>query len=195
MRNYFLLLFTTTLLLSNCTSVKKLKMNSNKILLKYDKALGDSLKVSILTIPTCDIWNKDRDDFIMMIEDYKAKNEIVRTKSNNTATGFTITGTVIGVGGGVYGLFSNTEPKGAAITSLITGALTGLFGSLNLQKKSERASTCSDFLNVILLDFRAYWGVARCPSNENEFKTYLTAKDEIIERLKGMKCFGLPSSQ
>ena len=138
---------------------------------------------------------KDLDEFVKMIEEYKMKNEVAGKRANRTSIGFTVSGTIIGVGGGIYGLFSNSEPKGAAVTSIVAGALTGLVGSLNIQKKAERANSCDDFLNIILLDYKAYWGPARCPRNEAEFQTYLESKNDIINKLKEMKCFGLSNNQ
>jgi hypothetical protein len=183
---------------SSCSINKSLVNLQNNTLMNYQ----DTLKVTVSKIdsgienkiPSCEIWNIDRNDFILMIKDYKDKNEIIRKKSHRAGNFFTIAGTTLGVGGGIYGLFSDSEPKGAAVTSLITGALTGLVGSLNLEKKAERANTCSDFLDGMMLDFAARWGAARCPRNEFEFKAYLSAKDAIIESLKSMRCYGLPAS-
>lgn len=170
----------------------------NKSLLAYQRSLITEIKKidnnDDVKVPTCEIWNTDRTDFIVMIKEYKDKNEEVRKKSAKTNSFFVITGTAVGVGGGIYGLFSNGDTKGTAVTSLIAGSLTGLVGSLNLEKKAERANTCSDFLDGMMLDFGARWGVARCPRNEEEFKAYLSAKDAIIESLKSMKCYGLPAT-
>ncbi|WP_278021080.1 hypothetical protein [Flavobacterium ginsengisoli] len=81
--------------------------------------------------------------------------------------------------------------KEQALTSLIAGSLTGLVGSLNLEKKAERANTCSDFLDGIMLDFAGRWGDTRCPETKQELSDYLSAKDALIESLKSMKCYGL----
>jgi len=143
-------------------------------------------------IKSCTTWLQDKDQFVSLIKEYKSNNEIIRRNSSKSKSAFIITGTTIGLGGGIYGLFANSEPKGAAITSMVTGALTALVGSLNIERKSERSNACSDFLNGILLDFDIYWGIARCPTNNKELEGYLKSKDSVIESLKSMKCYGLP---
>jgi hypothetical protein len=195
MKKYFsifvLLIFSLSKGNSQEATSRFSKSVGNEMILDYSSMLKDSLETPALTIPTNVVWEKDRNDFVSMIEAFIFKNESIRKKSSNSYTGFTIAGTVVGVGGGIYGLFSNSEPKGAAFTSLIVGALTGLLGTLNLQKKTERAFACSDYLQGIIMDFKIYWGVARCPGTQDELKTYLKAKDQIIASLKNMKCYGL----
>ncbi len=166
-------------------------------ILNYESVLLDSIAILASTgeapLPPFERWQADRNSFIAMIKDYERKNELIRRKAGKTNTGFVISGSVIGLGGGIYGLVSENEPKGAAVTSLISGALTALVASLNLQRKSERAYQCSEFLQSILLDYEAYWGDIRYPSSQEDLIEYLKSKDDIINRLKEMKCFGLPA--
>lgn len=162
----FYWIILSTIILTSCASVKATRLR-NDVLLNYQ----DSVKVVIEKIengaqnavPPFEVWNTDRNEFIAMIKDYKDRNEIIRRKSQKAGNFFTISGTALGVSGGIYGLFSDSEPKGAAVTSLVTGALTGLVGSMHLEKKAERANTCSDFLDGIMLDFAARWGCSKIP--------------------------------
>lgn len=164
----------------------------NKEILNIDRLLEiDSTKN--VDIPSCGVWLDDKRQFVEMIKEYKAQNETLRKKSNKWKNTFIVSGAIIGLGGGIYGLLSQSEPKGAAITSLVSGSLTGILGSLNIENKGLRSKVCSEFLNGILLDYDVFWGPTRCPNNANELRIYLKSKDDIIESLKSMKCYGIDS--
>lgn len=186
-----------TILLTSCVSSKSnkvLESEAESLLLMYENELEFKIvgveKSNKSEVPSCETWLQDKNKFVEVIQEYKSKNEIVRRKSKKYSNAFIISGSTIGLGGGIYGLFSNSEPKGAAITSMVTGALTALVGTLNIDKNIERSNTCSDFLNIIMLDFDSYWGIARCPKDNKELAVYLKSQKDIIESLKAMKCFG-----
>ncbi|WP_278021081.1 hypothetical protein [Flavobacterium ginsengisoli] len=112
-------LFVAISTFSSCSPTKSFTNNQNSILLDYQKSLKTEItnltNNNLVSTRDCKIWEKDRNDFILMVKEYKDKNEIVRKKSNKAGTAFVITGTVVGVGGGIYGLFSDGDTKGASI--------------------------------------------------------------------------------
>lgn len=156
----------------------------------------DSLNTSVTRavpapLPSLQVWTADKDQFLKIINDYKITNEERRVRLNNAAGAFIIGGTGIGLGGGVYGLFTEDEPKGAALTSMVAGALTGIAASLNVYKRAERAKVCANFLNEVYADFGGWWGPVMHPQTDDDLKKYLQAKKDILDQLKVMKCYGI----
>lgn len=143
-----------------------------------------------IALPTCNEYKEDVDSFVKDIESYIASNRTTLNSTKKLSNGLTIGSTIIGVGGGAYGLFSNGEQKGAALTSLVAGAITGLIGTFAPAKKIETGSACSEFLNTIKIQFKNYWSAVNCPTTQAEWDTYKSAKKEIIDQMVKMKCYG-----
>lgn len=184
------------LVITSCSTSKSVSYLKKGVSSEIDNNIEETTtKINILdlgaksTLPSLNEWKKDRDDFILKIEDYLDKNSLIRVKSRKTNNGITIAGTAIGVGGGVYGLVSENQDITTNITSMLVGGLTTVVSTLDLEKKEERGDNCNEFLNIILLDFKYRWSDIMYPNTENELKLYLKEKNQIMERIKKMKCF------
>jgi hypothetical protein len=171
------LLVLLAVLFSNCSATRNYKSL-------------DTSDIAPSSVPPIDSWKADRDKFINSIKGYVDKNKRVSKSARRWSNFLTISTSVVGLGGGMYGLFNENEPKGPAVTSLVGGALTGFIGSLKLDKRSERATFCNQFLNDMIIRFSSDWGDTDYPQTLEEFRNYKNAKNAIATLLIENKCYG-----
>ena len=190
-----ILLSVLSIFLLSCSSTNSIrgikKVNEkeiNKNLEEYSE-VKDSISKGEKILPSKEEWLADRNEFTNKIQEYLDDNKEIKDKSRKTNNFLTISGTGIGVLGGLYGFTNDNEEVITSLSSIVVGGLTTVISTLNLKKRQERAESCNDFLNIILLDFKFKWGEVAYPRTEDELKNYITAKDEIINRIKEMKCF------
>lgn len=170
-----LLLLPSFWIISACSSPKIVPLNFNLFPQKNS-----------LTTPTCEEFGQIVRTKIAQIDVILMQHEAPLKKNKKWANGLTIGGSVVGLGGGLYGVFSNNEQKGAAVTSLLSGTVTGLVAVFS-SKNNDRMSECIQYLNETKFRYTTKWSV--CPKTPEEWKIFNDEQDQISNKLKDLGCF------
>lgn len=172
-------------LLLGCAKTSKIttRNKANELNTKFSRPDGQR---ALAVRPPKEEWAKENEDFIAIVNEYRTRNQELLKKRKASSLGFTVSGAVVGLGGGIYGVADKGNDKVASITSLITGALTTLLGSLSIQKNIESSSECSGLLEGIHLSFKS----ETYPADDTAYDAYLSRRDEAVSSIKTSKCFG-----
>ena len=167
-----------------------LSYSASKMFSEYSNLIKDSLKKPLLVIPDRSAWEKDRDDFIKMIENYFLTNDLIisrdegihketqkkRYKSDKYSSPVNTNGNAF-----------QGNPKAAIFLALVIGTITGIYGVLHNEEKQPTPPPGKISPEKLFLDFKAYWSLARNPATQEEFRSYLNAKDHVLASLQIQK--------
>lgn len=185
MKTLNLTCFFIAILISACGTTKSLKADG-KLITGYRSTVGElSGEVGV---PNEVTWKQNHKEFTSLIERFRDQNQKAKEKNAKASVVFKIAGAVIGLGGGIFGIASNNNATGSAITSLISGATAGLVASLGIDKKTEKTSGCYSLLNGIVLQLQ---GKQEAPASPAEYTEYLKKREQMIDQIKAADCYGL----
>ena len=150
----------------------------------YSIRLEDSLKNSRLVIPTQAAWEKDRNEFIKMIDGYIDKHErYVRREAvpyiSRPRHSFPL-----------FPLIESSGNNGAVIVALAVVLVSGIVVAVEHRNRPDREINNPDNTYNLLLDFESYWGSARSPATREELKNYLKAKQQLMDNMTLLKDAG-----
>ncbi|MEM6342671.1 MAG: hypothetical protein AAF927_02280 [Bacteroidota bacterium] len=130
------------------------------------------------------VWKADLDDFINEFkEDIEQLNEQAK-KKKNTSTILTVVGTAVGVSGAATGVIApDSETKVAEITSLVTGGITTVMGTISSGEKSEKLSDCAKEVDQALNEFVAKWPITSAPKNCEQNEEYRLDRIELTQKI------------
>ena len=108
-----------------------------------------------------------------------------------------VSGTVIGVAGGVVGLTADADDakKAGSITSLVSGALTGLIAALGLDSRAKNRDACLSLIRERMLYMNTRWddaafiqATADGRVSDEVFRAYNEDVQQTNTLLRELKC-------
>jgi len=159
------------LVFAGCSSSEKLEYNPS--LLKME---------SNSSFPTSDQISDDYTTFIAQLKSNRTRDSLLSSTAETPYLAISITGMAIGVGGAVYGATANSPDnakKVAAVTSILTAAVSALVTFLDLGSKSTGYQSDYLYWDRSISTFETHWKLTP-PTDSGSLTKYQQDEAAII---------------